>query len=204
MLRLPRRECMSQPAVSHSNSNKAFGFTDLATPSQTRGLYLTLVTLLFSYAYECRTTQCDATPESPWTICNLTPAFSALDPPTSAVRPGETQSPTQPDLSLTKEELLTALISSYRRSLAFPLYRSFSLAEACKRDVTSLLNKGRRVIIRCLLEMKHILDHHEVYYKYSKIWVDDFCVWMQTSARCAFLPPTFDTLPYAHPCVCVQ
>jgi len=27
--------------------------------------------------------------------------------------------------------------------------------------------------------LKHILDHHEVYYVYSKIWVDDLCVWLQ-------------------------
>lgn len=30
---------------------------------------------------------------------------------------------------------------------------------------------------RCLLGMKHVLDHHEVYYVYSKVWVDDYCVW---------------------------
>jgi protein SHQ1 len=31
--------------------------------------------------------------------------------------------------------------------------------------------------------MKKILDHHEVYYVYSKIWVDDFCSWTQSYAR---------------------
>lgn len=37
-------------------------------------------------------------------------------------------------------------------------------------------------MLRCLLEMKDILDHHEVYYVYSKIWVNHFCVWIQTGA----------------------
>lgn len=30
--------------------------------------------------------------------------------------------------------------------------------------------------------MKMVLDKHDVYYVYSKIWVDDFCVWIQSLA----------------------
>ncbi|KAL6309068.1 SHQ1-domain-containing protein [Sparassis latifolia] len=154
MLRLPRKEY-------------------LATPSQAHNLYLTLLSLLFSHAYETRTTQHDPTPESAWTIGSLTPAFSALDPPP--------YSPTPPPLSQSSSfdasELAAVFTASYRRALAFPLHRSFALAEACRADVAALLTKGKRAVIRCLLEMKHILDHHDVYYVYSKIWVDDFCVW---------------------------
>ncbi|EPT05845.1 hypothetical protein FOMPIDRAFT_1026741 [Fomitopsis schrenkii] len=153
MLRLPRKEY-------------------LATPQQTHDLYLTLLTLLFSYAYECRTTQHDPTPESAWTSGVLTPAFTALDPaPYSA-------DSAPPDLhAFFADELAATLSSSYRRALAFPLYRSWALAEQCRADVGELLESGKRVVVRCLLEMKHILDHHEVYYVYSKVWVDDFCVW---------------------------
>ncbi|KAF7368746.1 SHQ1-domain-containing protein [Mycena venus] len=65
---------------------------------------------------------------------------------------------------------------------ASPLYRSFLLAESCLADVAGLFLLGKRAILRCLLETKHTLDHHEVYYVYSKIWVEDFCVWVQASA----------------------
>ena len=44
------------------------GSKDLTTPYQTRQTYLTLLTLLFAYAYESRTTQLDPTPESGWTL----------------------------------------------------------------------------------------------------------------------------------------
>ncbi|KAI0664996.1 SHQ1-domain-containing protein [Cubamyces menziesii] len=152
MLRLPRKEY-------------------LATPAQIHNLYLTLLTLLFAYAYETRTTQHDPTPESAWTLSSLTPAFSALDPPPYSPTPAS-------DLSeFSEAELAATFATSYRRSLAFPLYRSFALAEACRADVTALLARGKRVVTRALLEMKDILDHHDVYYVYSKIWVDDFCVW---------------------------
>ncbi|KAM6500853.1 SHQ1 domain containing protein [Amanita muscaria] len=147
----------------------------LATSQQTHDLYLTLATILFSYAYESRTTQHDPTPESAWTICNLTPAFSALDPPSSFAAEKE-------PFDKFAHRIRNALIPSYRRSLAFPLYRSFALADACWQDVAKLLSGGKRIVFRCLLEMKMILDHHEVYYVYSKIWMEDFCVWIQACA----------------------
>lgn len=144
---------------------------DLATPAQIHNLYLTLLTLLFAYAYETRTTQHDPTPESAWTLSSLTPAFSALDPPPYS--PTHASDPSE----YSEAELAATFATSYRRSLAFPLYRSFALAEACRADVAALLARGKRVVTRALLEMKDILDHHDVYYVYSKIWVDDFCVW---------------------------
>ncbi|KAL0947096.1 hypothetical protein HGRIS_013236 [Hohenbuehelia grisea] len=155
MLRLPRKEY-------------------LATPHQTHVCYLTLLSLLFSYAYDSRTTQCDPTPESAWTIAALVPAFTALDPPPY----DDTHIPFP--LVFSPAELNAALVPSYRRCLAFPLYRSFALAEACRADVAGYLSKGKRLVLRCLLDIKNALDHHEVYYLYSKLWVDDFCVWIQT------------------------
>ncbi|CCM02849.1 uncharacterized protein FIBRA_04961 [Fibroporia radiculosa] len=151
MLRLPRKEYLS-------------------SPQQTHDLYLTLLTLLFSYAYETRSTQHDPTPESAWTLSSLTPAFSALDPPPYC---GTSSDSAQ----FTAAELTATFAASYRRALAFPLYRSFALCEICRMDVAALIARGKRVVTRCLLEMKQILDHHEVYYVYGKIWVDDFCVW---------------------------
>ncbi|KAG0705046.1 SHQ1 protein-domain-containing protein [Suillus ampliporus] len=152
----------------------------LPTPLQQRNLYLTLLTLLFAYAYDRRTTQHDPTPESAWTICSLVPAFSALDPPPYPT--SESVPLSIPTPGFTDHDLASALTPSYRRSFAFPLYRSFAMADACRKDVAAILAKGRRMVTRYLLEMKHILDHHEVYYVYNKIWVDDFCVWIQASA----------------------
>jgi protein SHQ1 len=155
-----------------------------------------LITLLFSYAYESRTTQHDPTPESAWTICSLTPAFSALDPPPyfagdymsaakdkNNTKPNSVEGIANNQAEWSPSEITSTLIPSYRRSLAFPLHRSFPLAEKCREDVARFLSKGRRTVFRCLLEVKDILDHHEVYYVYSKIWLDDFCVWIQAYGR---------------------
>lgn len=145
---------------------------------QERNLYLTLITLMYAHAYDKRTTLNDPTTESAWTICNLIAAFSALDPPPYS--PGELTGGVV--LDFTDAELTSTLVSTYRRSLAFPLYRSFQLAERCRTDVAATLRRGKRLITRYLLRVKDILDHHDVYYIYSKIWVEDFCVWIQGGA----------------------
>lgn len=176
MLTLPRKECSPFPAPFQPHT-LMIKFADLPSASQTHNLYLTLISLLFSYAYDSRTTSHDPTPESAWTICSLTPAFAALNPPPYASE--DEQSPCTGHAAWTRSEVSSVLIPSYRRSLAFPLYRSFALAQACQGDVAHFLLNGRRTVLRCLMEMKDILDHHEVYYIYSKIWLDDFCVWLQ-------------------------
>ncbi|KAJ7653072.1 SHQ1 protein-domain-containing protein [Mycena polygramma] len=147
----------------------------LTDAREIRNFYLTLVTILFSYAYDARTTQGDSTPESAWTLCSLVPAFSALDPAPYGAPTTSSETPSPSDL-------VASLSQSYRRCLCFPLYRSFLLAEVCREDVAALFSLGKRAITRCLLETKFILDHHEVYYVYSKIWLEDFCVWVQASA----------------------
>ncbi|KAI9508836.1 SHQ1-domain-containing protein [Russula earlei] len=178
MLRLPRKEY-------------------LPSPQETHDLYLALLTLLFAYAYDARTTLHDPTPESAWTIAALTPAFSALDPPPYSPphkRRGATVAhelePVQPEPALdfgfdsgTPHELATTLIPSYRRALAFPLYRSWALADGCRMDAAYFLIRGTRTVLRCLLELRAILEGHEVYYVYSRIWLDDFCRWIQAGAR---------------------
>ena len=176
MLRLPRKECQFF-LFMYTLIGWLNGHVDLATETQTHQLYLTLLTMLFAYAYDSRTTQHDPTPESGWTISTLVPAFSALDPPSYL---SSMQTPSEP---FALPELVATFTASYRRALAFPLFRSFALAEACRADVARLLARGKRVVARCLLEVKDVLDHHEVYYVYSKIWVDDFCVWVLAYAR---------------------
>src|ERR1700722_853570 len=135
MLRLPRKECLCIPLFCFT---AAHDYLDLATPAQIHDLYLTLVTLLFSYTYDARTTEHDPTPESAWTIGILTPVFSALDSP-----PYNT--PSESSVSAIAD-LVSTLVVSYRRSLAFPLHRSFALSEACRIDVADILLGGKRLV----------------------------------------------------------
>lgn len=194
MLRLPRKECKDTYTIFHfrdgNNNSKHSLIIDLTSPQETHDLYLTLLTLLFAYAYDARTTQHDPTPESAWTIATLITAFSALDPPPYSQSPHPPPQVIQnkndskhSDFDFESSELAESFIPSYRRAIAFPLYRSWALADECRKDVADFLLRGTRTVLRCLLELRTILDTHEVYYVYSRIWLDDFCRWIQACAR---------------------
>ena len=140
------------------------------------------MTLLFSIAYDTRTTLADPTSESAWTLSVLTPALASLSP---AQAPETLRSPSLPvsgALPILGSSVTDALVPSYKRALAFPLYRSFALCERCRVDTADVLAGGRRTVLKALLGMKSVLDKHDAYYVYSKIWVDDFCVWVQRLA----------------------
>lgn len=51
------------------------------------------------------------------------------------------------------------------------------------QDVYVILKLGRRGILRALLTVKGVLDHDDVYYVYSKIFLEDYCVWIQGASE---------------------
>ncbi|RGB43927.1 SHQ1 domain-containing protein [Rhizophagus diaphanus] len=124
-------------------------------------IYYGLIDLLFAYSYNYRVFEGENTVESPWMIGKISPTISCLEQFNSI------------------EETMKAL---YRRSLAYPWYRNYKLAKKCQEDVYDLLKLGKRAILKVLLELKDLFDHHDTYYVYSKIWLDDYCIWCQTKA----------------------
>ncbi|CEP12527.1 hypothetical protein [Parasitella parasitica] len=123
-----------------------------------KGTYLGLVDLMFAYSYNYRVTEGDNNVESAWCIGKISPTLSSLE-----------------QFTVPKD----VLISSYRRALTYPLYRSLYLCEKVLSDVYILFKLGKRAILKALLDMKSLFDHHDVYYVYSKIFLDDYCVWIQ-------------------------
>ncbi|KAF9153762.1 hypothetical protein BG015_002684 [Linnemannia schmuckeri] len=128
----------------------------------TKSTYLTLIDILFAYSYDLRTSEGDTSIETAWTICKLSPSIAALDQFTT---------------------LKETLLASFRRALAYPLNRNWNLAEKVLQDVYVILKLGRRGILRALLAIKEVLDHDDVYYIYSKMFVEDYCVWIQSASE---------------------
>ncbi|KAG2189066.1 hypothetical protein INT44_004208 [Umbelopsis vinacea] len=129
--------------------------------SNEKSIYLGLIDILFAYSYNHRQTEGEDTVESAWTIGKLSPTIAGLE-----------------KFSTLQE----TLISCYRRALAFPLYRNYKLCDKILQDVYILLKLGKRAILKALLEIKDMFDHHDIYYIYCKIWLDDYCIWIQQSS----------------------
>ena len=135
----------------------------LSADGRRRALY-GLFDVLFAYCYDVRTTEGEATVESGWTIRRLSSQLSYLD---SAF-----------------ESAVDAAIACTRRSLCYPLIRNFGLSAAVVKDVACLLKLGRPAVLRALLEARASVQRNGEYgYLLNRIWLDDYCVWIQQVTR---------------------
>lgn len=132
------------------------------TKEQSHAAFLCLVDVLFSYAYDHRTTDGDPTVESSWTLMILSPALSWLEnynPPYDSIQ--------------------DVLIWSTRRSIIYPYLRNYNLSMKVVKDVAEILSMGRRTIIRCLLQVHTIMERSESHYLFNKLFIDPMICWIQ-------------------------
>ncbi|KAI8822541.1 SHQ1 protein-domain-containing protein [Fimicolochytrium jonesii] len=127
-----------------------------------RAAYLGLVDLVFAYSYNHRTTEGENTVESPWTIAILSATLSSFE---------------------TFGTLRETLIASVRRSLAFPLYRSFALATRCIEDTAAMFKLGKRALLKAVLQIQSLVGSDDRMYILRKIWIDDYAVWIQQASE---------------------
>jgi protein SHQ1 len=123
-----------------------------------KAVWLGLVDLLYVFSYENRVTEGDFGVESAWTMCKLSPTISSLETFTS---------------------LKDVAIACIRRSLSYPLYRNWELSVKVLNDTALLFDLGKKAILKALLKFKTTLDHHDIYHVYSRLYLEDYCVWIQ-------------------------
>ena len=123
-------------------------------------LWCGLLDLLVPYVYDHITTMGEPTVESAWTITTLSSSLSFLDPP---------------------ETLQECLISSSRRMLIYPYWRNFDFVMDVIWNHTLCILKGGTIytIIKCLLQVRTILERSESYYIGNKLFVDPYLYWIQ-------------------------
>lgn len=141
---------------------KSYLIDDLYKPQ----LYALLLLLLFAYHYDLRENEGEHNIESAWTVGKLVPQFAFLDS----------------QLYITNESstniLRASIIAGFRRALSYPFHRSYTLAAKAWDDTYYTLRGGKRMVIKCLLDLKELFRFHDVYYVYDKIWLDDLSVWL--------------------------
>ena len=116
---------------------------------QKKSGFLCLLGILFAYVYDHRTTDGDPTVESSWTVMILSPTWSWL-------------------------ECYKSSIQYYHRCL-----RSYNLAKLVAQDVCRIMKRGRRTVIRCLLQLHKIMEQSESHYLLNKLYIDPMIGWIQ-------------------------
>ncbi len=122
-----------------------------------------LVDILFAYAHHELSNNGEQSCEGSWSVSRLSPLLSWLD------------------MSCCKSGLSSVLVTSYRRALCYPLYRSWQLCTTVHRHVANILRGGIKVVLKCLLQVHHIFTHNdEKRYLINLVLIDDYIRWIQT------------------------
>ncbi|KAN0034321.1 hypothetical protein ACTFIV_000818 [Dictyostelium citrinum] len=123
-----------------------------------KSLLLGLVDIIYSYAYNERVNMGYENIESAWNICKLSGTLSCLD---------------------SFYNLSSVIECCFKRSLTFPLYRSWLLSERVLRDTKQIFQLGKRCLLKCLLDIKKKLESSEFKYYLNRLYIDDYCIWLQ-------------------------
>ncbi|KAM9987130.1 hypothetical protein ACTFIY_011532 [Dictyostelium cf. discoideum] len=130
--------------------------------SNEKSILLGLVDIIYSYAYNERVNMGYENIESAWNICKLSGTLSCLD---------------------NFYNLSSVLECCFKRSLTFPLYRSWLLSERVLRDTKQIFQLGKRSLLKCLLDIKKKLESSEFKYYLNRLYIDDYCIWLQHASK---------------------
>lgn len=140
------------------------------TEAQVRSVLLTLIDILFAYAYDHRTTGGEPTVESSWSISILSPSLSWFE------QYGAGKIGRSSDIV---DSVADVLAWSTRRALIYPYLRSYSLAALAANDASMILQQGKRMVLRCLLQIRTIMENSTSHYLFNKLWIDPIIFWAQ-------------------------
>ena len=141
-------------------------------------LYLNIIDILFSFLYNCITTDYENNSESGWTINKLSSTLSCLiDFDLNYYSQSKEIS-----FNILNEAIENLLISNYRRVLIYPLYRNIKICEKIKFLLNEVLTIGRFGILKCLLKIKNIFDRNEPRFLLNVIYIDPLIKWIQNDA----------------------
>mmetsp|Transcript_8108 Transcript_8108/g.17540 ORF Transcript_8108/g.17540 Transcript_8108/m.17540 type:complete len:635 (-) Transcript_8108:226-2130(-) len=159
---------------------------DFATmnEAQTHTTLLSLLDIIFAYVYDHRTTGGDPTVESSWTVAILSPTLSWFDcyhGPVEVREKNEFQEESgSADINTRIDTPADVFTWCIRRSLIYPYLRSYKLGAMIVADVISILKGGRRMILRCLLQLRKIFENSTGHYLLNKLYVDPLIYWVQS------------------------
>jgi len=78
------------------------------------------------------------------------------------------------------DNIASALRWSIRRALIYPYLRNFDfVARKLVNDVAMILTAGKRVVLRCLLQIQKTLDSSEFHYLFNKLYISPYISWIQ-------------------------
>jgi hypothetical protein len=85
-------------------------------------------------------------------------------------------------LKFLKNNIYNTIIFSLRRSLIIPYYRILKISSIILSDITKIFLLGRKIIIKCLLQLHLLFEKNSVsenYFILNKLYINDYIIWLQ-------------------------
>lgn len=131
----------------------------LLTKSEYKQVLYGLVDIMYAYCYDKRTTSNESTVESSWTINKLSSTLCWF---------------------CTFHDMQQVLIACYRRALIHPIFRNYDLCNKVKNDLISLLKKGKKYVIKCMIEIHQMFNtSNDARYILNQLYIKDYLVFLQ-------------------------
>ncbi|CAH0401609.1 unnamed protein product [Chilo suppressalis] len=131
----------------------------LLNKNEKKQVLLGLIDILFGYCYDKRTTLNESNVESSWTINKLSSTLSWF---------------------CVFNDVKEVLVACYRRALVYPIFRNFELCEKVKGDLVVMLKKGKKLIIKCFIEIHQMFNtSNDARYILNQLYIKDYLVFLQ-------------------------
>lgn len=121
--------------------------------------------LLFAACYDARVTLGERCVESAWTVSKVCASMSWLEP---------------------FKNIREGIYVAFRRTLVYPLYRHYELAQLVLEDLKVLVEGDvdilRVRILRVLLELTEVFENDALLRLFCDLFLVDYCVWVQKVA----------------------
>ncbi|CAB3409623.1 unnamed protein product [Caenorhabditis bovis] len=129
------------------------------TEKEQKCVALGLIDMIFAFCYEQRVNGWEMTCESGWTLRKLSPTLSYL---------------------VRYETAKQALAFAVRRSLCYPLYRNFDLAQKIVEDLKIVFKHGKGALVHILTEIHNaFVSSGEFRYIFNDLFITDYLIWIQ-------------------------
>ncbi|CAK1541084.1 unnamed protein product [Leptosia nina] len=131
----------------------------ILTKKEHKQIFLGLIDILYGFCYDRRSTLNECTVESSWTINKLSSTLSWF---------------------CVFNDMKEVLIACYRRALTYPIFRNFELCEKVKKDLVSLLRKGKKVIIKSMINIHRMFNtSNDARYILNQLYISDYLIFLQ-------------------------
>lgn len=140
-------------------------------------LFLGLVDLLFAVCFDFRINCGESNVESAHNITRISSTLSWLESyknmsKDSGKEGGEDESDST--------DVLTVIITCCKRAMIYPYIRHWKLARKVLVDIAKILFLGKRMILKVFISLHNIFERTEMHYILNKLYVTDYCVWIQS------------------------